>query len=632
MPLRSEHQPNRFPNRIQRDASTVPAPGSASVSTNGLISVRDLAAHRHAEVTRLAANLKMSPCEGRIWLADERMTLIHLKALSTLRRELIESVGLEKARGLLTRMGYSAGTLDAEVARKLRPDANFVDHYFIGPNLAAIEGMCWVEVIRLEMDPERGYFDGEFIWRDSSEAEEHIAAYGISQEPVCWWTVGYASGYSVAFMGRPIVYRETQCSGMGDPFCHVIGRPADDLDDADHALRALRSEGFVNRPLKAIPIPESIPSSDADPRPAQPAAARIRAARTIAPLTSSDELVGISVGFNTACHRLRKVADSYATVLFLGETGVGKEMFARTLHRISSRSSGPLITVNCAAIPETLLESELFGVERGAFTGATESRAGRFERADGGTLFLDEVASLTPSAQGKLLRALQEREIERVGDTRTRRVDVRVAAAANVDLEAEVRAGRFRADLFYRLNVFPIRIPPLRERREDIPLLMNHLLHKFRALNRDKEITGFTEQAISLLLDYDYPGNIRELENIIERAVIMAGDGGPIGVEHLSLSGSALRASGQPGSSTAASPMTSNDRAYSAPIRTADVVAAAVLDRHARLDDLSASVAHAAMSRARGNLSAAARMLGITRPQLAYRLKHSWRNNGSDSQ
>ena len=242
--------------------------------------------------------------------------------------------------------------------------------------------------------------------------------------------------------------------------------------------------------------------------------------------------VGTSSGYVSAVHLVERVAPTVATVLFLGETGVGKEVFARMLHEASPRRDKPFVAVNCAAIPETLIEAELFGVERGAYTGAATSRPGRFERAHGGTLFLDEVGTLSPTAQGKLLRTLQEGEIERVGSTATRRVDVRIVAATNVPLHEAVRDGRFRGDLYFRLNVFPIQLPPLRERRDDIPLLMHHFLRRFCS-RHGRSATGFTERAVTRLMSYDFPGNIRELENMIERAVILAADGSPIDLAHI---------------------------------------------------------------------------------------------------
>jgi len=216
-----------------------------------------------------------------------------------------------------------------------------------------------------------------------------------------------------------------------------------------------------------------------------------------------------------------RVASSRATVLLQGESGTGKELLARLIHQLSPRSTRPIITVNCGALPESLIESELFGHEKGAFTGATSRRIGRFEEADGGTLFLDEIGELTMPVQVKLLRFLQEREFQRVGGNTNIRADVRIISATNRDLETMVKEEKFREDLYYRLNVVVMSIPPLRERREDIPALIDHFLERFAAEN-GKKISGISSEARDLLMKYDYPGNVRELENIIERAVVIA--------------------------------------------------------------------------------------------------------------
>jgi formate hydrogenlyase transcriptional activator len=215
-----------------------------------------------------------------------------------------------------------------------------------------------------------------------------------------------------------------------------------------------------------------------------------------------------------------KVAATDSTVLILGETGTGKELIARAIHKRSKRSTRAFIRVNCAAIPQALIASELFGHEKGAFTGAVERRVGRFETADGGTLFLDEIGDLPPETQIALLRVLQEREFERVGSVNPIPVDVRVLAATNKDLGAAVADGTFRQDLFYRLNVFPVCIPPLRERTEDIPLLVEYLIERY-ARKAGKKITNVDRSTLELFEDYDWPGNIRELQNVIERAVIL---------------------------------------------------------------------------------------------------------------
>lgn len=432
--------------------------------------------------------------------------------------------------------------------------------------------------------------------------------------------IGYACGYTSVFMGRPILFREVECRATGHDHCRIIGKPADEWKDAEDDIRFLRAEPF-SRGLTAI-----------TPKPAEKSAQE-----HLASMFEDGAIVGVSTGFNAVCHMVRRVADTNATVLFLGESGVGKEVFARTLHRNSPRANKPFVAINCAAIPENLVESELFGVEKGAFTGATASREGRFERADGGTLFLDEIGILGLAAQGKLLRAIQEGEIERVGDTKVRRVDVRLVAATNLDLREEVKAGRFREDLYFRLNVVPVKVPPLRQRRDDIPILMNHFLGKY--CNRHKRtVTGFTSRAIDALLSYDLPGNIRELENMIERGVILAPADGAIDVSHLFIGGETFRTSsfgltddGRVGSaggldSELPPDAVGGDQIRSITRQIGSLMAGDPNNEGISLDDIESSLAKSllqnAVSRANGNLSAAARLLGITRARLVYRLSN----------
>jgi two-component system, NtrC family, response regulator HupR/HoxA len=249
--------------------------------------------------------------------------------------------------------------------------------------------------------------------------------------------------------------------------------------------------------------------------------------------TSFDGLVGADTGLRPAVELARKVLDGETTVLLLGETGTGKELFAHLIHVNGSRRAKPFVAQSCGALPDTLLESELFGHTRGAFTGASGERKGLFEEADGGTIFLDEVGETSPAMQLRLLRVLQEGEVRRVGGAGTRRVDVRVVAATNADLEADVAAGRFRRDLYYRLNVFPIRLPSLRDRAEDIPALADHFLREAcRRARRAVPAVGM--EALQLLRGYPWPGNVRELENELERAVALAEDGRPVAPAHLS--------------------------------------------------------------------------------------------------
>jgi transcriptional regulator with GAF, ATPase, and Fis domain len=317
----------------------------------------------------------------------------------------------------------------------------------------------------------------------------------------------------------------------------------------------------------------------------------------------STGIVGNSAALLRVLREVDKVAPTTSTVLLHGETGTGKELFARGVHERSSRSKGPLVKVNCAAIPASLVESELFGHERGAFTGAVQRRIGRFELAQGGTLFLDEIGELPLEAQAKLLRALQEHEIERVGATHPIRVDARIVAATNRDLAADVKAGRFRADLFFRLNVFPIEIPPLRARREDVALLADAFLRGL-ATRLGSTPKMLDEDAQSYLAAYDWPGNVRELHNVLERAAIVCRSL-RIGVADL--------------------PELTN-AAEEAP-HEADVVdvtpddVQADLSLKERVNAYERSLVADALRRAQGNQSEAARLLRTSRATLQYKMR-----------
>jgi formate hydrogenlyase transcriptional activator len=236
------------------------------------------------------------------------------------------------------------------------------------------------------------------------------------------------------------------------------------------------------------------------------------------------QIIGSSTALEAVLEQVERVATTGSTVLIQGETGTGKELIAQAIHNISSRCGRPFVRLNCAAIPLDLLESELFGHERGAFTGAIAQKIGRFELADKGTLFLDEIGDIPPALQPKLLRVLQEQEFERLGSTRTHKVDVRLVAATNRDLTEMVNRGEFRSDLYYRLNVFPVLLPPLRERREDIPALVTHFV-EILGRRMGREIEHIPSETMSALSSYQWPGNIRELQNLIERAVILSNDG-----------------------------------------------------------------------------------------------------------
>ncbi len=293
----------------------------------------------------------------------------------------------------------------------------------------------------------------------------------------------------------------------------------------------------------------------------------------------------------------RRVSSSDVTVLLLGESGTGKEVLARSIHANGPRRERPFVAVNCGAIPTELLESEMFGHERGAFTGATVARTGLFAQAHGGTIFLDEIAEMSPALQVKLLRVLQDKEVRPVGSDRSQRVDVRVIAATNKDLGEQVRRGLFREDLFYRLQVIPIALPPLRERRSDVPLLVEHFLARHNA-GRTRPI-AIAEEALVHLWEYDWPGNVRELENVIERAVVLC-DGSRIGTDDLP----------------------PNVRAFLSEKRLPrPVLGADGIDLNRVVEEFEGRLIAEALERTRGNKQAAARLLGLKRTTLVAKLR-----------
>lgn len=324
-------------------------------------------------------------------------------------------------------------------------------------------------------------------------------------------------------------------------------------------------------------------------------------------------IVGTTSAMRDIFKLIEKVAPSPTTVLITGESGTGKELVARALHERSDRRDGPFIQINCGAIPENLFEAELFGYEKGAFTGAVGSKPGRFELASGGTLFLDEVGELPRDMQVKILRALQERRIDRVGGVRTLEVDVRVVAATNVDLQRAVAEGRFREDLFYRLNVIPIHLPPLRERTDDIPLLVEHFLRKFNE-RLGKAVQRVTPEALSALLAHTWPGNIRELENLMERSVLLA-DGDEIGLNDLpGLQPRAAEEPADPGDASASTPSEGPLEPFLEELGLKEYV-------RVHMAKLERARIQRVLQAEDGNVTRAARRLGISRKSLQTKMK-----------
>ncbi|VVE17960.1 sigma-54-dependent Fis family transcriptional regulator [Pandoraea nosoerga] len=571
------------------------------------------------DAAEILQHLHFNPEEGLIWLNDDRMVLMHVESLRALRQELILSIGLEATRGLMTRIGYSAGCRDAQIAMKIHHPETPIERVMIsGSFFHALQGIVGLPVIlHQEVDVEKGICNIEFLWKNSYEDQIHIESFGIGGSPACWMEMGYASGFLSTCVGKRILVREVECRAMGTDMCRCVGRPADAWPDAHLDLVY-----YEPRPFQLLtPARTTGALASADPTPSY------KDVKSIGQTTEEvDGVLGASVAFTHVMHKIQRVAPTTANVLLLGESGVGKSLFAREIQRKSSRADKPFIEVNCAAIPEQLMEAELFGVERGAFTGAGESRPGRFQVADGGTLFLDEIGSLPMTAQGKLLRVIQTGEFEALGSTVTRKADVRIIAATNENLWSAVSETRFREDLFYRLNVFPIQIPPLRDRRDDIPLLLEHLLNKY-SRRHSRRIPGVTGQALQILMNYRWPGNVREFENVIERGVILGENDQPLGYHQLVTVDSGMTSHGSMvlnevglliDSAALHAESAATSREHDALNAWAEGV---VSNSNLSLELIENTLVKAAFKASEGNFTRAASLLGVTRAQLAYRIK-----------
>lgn len=550
---------------------------------------------------QLLKKLQFKPEEGKIWLAEQRSVLMGLGALSSFRKEIISTLGQERGKGFFMRLGYFSGLKDAELALNLKESNDTEQAFLVGPMLHSLRGMVKAVPLALEYNPKKKHFYAEFEWIDSFEVEICRTSLGQLNEPACWILLGYACAYSSHFAGIDIQFREVECCGQGDHRCRIIGKVATEWPDHEEFSLLFRDAPLIDKLYEL----------------------QSRIADLEQTLSYNPENINPALGeappFTSALTMIDRGANSEVTMLLLGETGTGKEVLARRVHSLSKRNSKPFVAVNCAAIPQELIESELFGVEKGAYTGATQSRQGRFERANGGTIFLDEIIELSARAQAALLRTLQEGEIERVGDNQTRKINVRVVAATNEDLAKAVKEGRFRQDLFYRINAYTVIIPPLRERKNDIVLLAEHFRKRYEKKYK-KTTLGFTDLAVQTLHGYNWPGNIRELENTIERGIILTDEQNSIteltlfnaGYSSLENNTGDVRKINQ----------------QSGQIETIDnkshlrlTLAEQVLSNQISITELEETLIKKAMDNSEGNVSVAARMLGLTRAAFAYRLK-----------
>lgn len=457
--------------------------------------------------------LSFEPKGGILRFADQRALLFDAVALGLLRRELIGTLGPTGARALLTRFGYAHGWRTAETLKEGLPWESEEDWRRAGGFFHMLQGYVRVEPSGRSGDGPKPI--AEAVWQDSYEAEQHLLHLGRADEPVCWTLTGYASGYLSHAYGREIYCIEERCRGRGDAVCQLVGRPLEEWGAAFDQHLPFYKMACLEASLQQVT--EELKQVEKRLRARK---SELESASTAQPNPPTG-LIAQSAAMQRVLDLARRVAQVDSTVLLTGESGVGKERIARLIHRESTRMSGPFVAINCGALPEHLLESELFGHVRGAFSGAIQDRVGLFEAANGGTLLLDEIGEISPALQVKLLRVLQEREVRRVGENRGRPLNVRLLAATNRDLAEATRNASFRQDLYFRLHVIEIRVPALRERHEDIlPLARNFLALSAKGLGH--RALGFTPGAAQRLLSYNWPGNVRELENAMERAAVLS--------------------------------------------------------------------------------------------------------------
>ncbi|MEM7349745.1 MAG: sigma-54-dependent Fis family transcriptional regulator [Acidobacteriota bacterium] len=552
-----------------------------------------------AREINLADLLRFEPEEGLIWLKDYRMLMLSACALGALRKELIATLGWVRARGLMKRFGYAAGLADGLALAKRFPQATGARHMTFGPALHALEG--FVKLVRIpersEVDLDRGRFHVEGYWDNSFEAEQHLELLGPSQEPVCWMLMGYALGHSSAAAERETIVVETECRAMGHERCRFVAGLADEMPEL--ARREEHDYAPQHLPEMLQDLLKTLKRQKRDLRSKEKTIEELRS--EVERARSRGAFIGDSERLAAALDTAQSVSPYKTTVLLLGESGTGKELLARFIHEQSPQAGQPFVAVNCSALPENLQEAELFGHAKGAFTGATSASAGVFEAAHRGTLFLDEIGDLALTAQTKILRALQEGEIKRVGETRARKADPRIIAATHQDLAAMVQAKTFREDLYYRLNVVAITLPPLRDRGNDTLLLAEHFLRAY-AEQFGKEVGGLSRDARCAIAEYAWPGNVRELDNAVQRAVILAG-GREIELDD-------LPTPVVTGSSVAA------PQAPSATARETSPLQAGLL----RIGDEAERIERA-LELAAGNRERAARLLGISRTTLWRKIK-----------
>ena len=466
----------------------------------------------HVDDLHYSELLELDPERGTIHFAGQRALILDAVAMGVLRQYLVQNFGATAARAVLTQFGFAHGWRMAEALQKEFKWSSD-EWYRAGPRILTLEGLFLTQ-------PGNGELinSSAMTLLASYEAEQHLLHFGRADDSVCWTICGLMSGFRSFISGKEIYFFEDRCLAQGHAACHLQGhtreewgeKHAEDMMFFDTHNLAECLDVSLSRVTRTL--------LEAEEKLRAHHQAMIRAKKNL------DEPMGIvakSLKMQKVIDLTRRIAKVDAPVLITGESGVGKEWIARLVHGESARAGGPFVAVNCGAITETLIESELFGHVRGAFTGAHSDRPGLFEAANHGTLLLDEIGDISASMQIKLLRVLQEKEVRRVGENRSRPVDVRVLASTNRDLAHAIVEGSFRQDLYYRLKVVELQVPALRDHRDDI-LPLARMMLKDAAERMARKISGISPAAADQLLRYEWPGNIRELENAMERAAALA--------------------------------------------------------------------------------------------------------------
>ncbi len=457
--------------------------------------------------------------------ASSRIIVMGTRSLGHMQADMIRILGKEDAVFIMGRHGYEAGMATAMAMAELYDWDSDEEWFKAGSILRSMAGLAHEKIFELDVDKSAGRLHMKGEWRDSLEATQFLRQHEPTSNVVCCLLSGWASGYASACMGKEIWVREISCRAQGNRICRFEGRPAEEWELLPEDKPRFLGRNSIEDTMSGMRLQLQQAWKEVEDHRAEIQSLR----EQLDSPGADDRFVYRSEEMERVKSLAQKVATTDSTLLITGESGTGKEVLVRYIHRHSARQSLPFLAIDCAAMPKNLLESELFGHVRGAFTGADRHKTGLFVAAGAGTLFLDEIGELPIDLQVKLLRVLQERAARPVGGIKTYAIKARIVAATNRDLEKMVTEGSFREDLYYRLAVIPIHVPPLRQRRQDILPLARCFLNRF-----SPDHPGFTPEFVRKITTYEWPGNIRELENAIEHAAVLSG-GDQLSPEHLPL-------------------------------------------------------------------------------------------------